>query len=83
MSSVEQLVERLSAEVAVATDRVHGLQVAAGQYAKGQEHRFQGFVALSERIDAIFQPRIKAFTNLNVFKNIPEKRRFGAKRGGR
>ncbi len=70
MSSVDRLVQRLSAEVAAATERVHVLQGKAGKYARGQEQRFQGFVALIERIDAIFQPRIKAFTNVNVFKDI-------------
>ena len=70
MSSVESLVQRLSAEVAAATERVHSLQAKAAQYARGQEQRFECFVALTKRIDAIFQPRIEAFTNVNVFKDI-------------
>jgi YHS domain-containing protein len=70
MSSVESLVERLSAEVAAVTERVHLLQAKAARYACGQEQRFECFVALIKRIDAIFQPRIKAFTNVNVFKTI-------------
>ena len=70
MSSVDQLVERLSAEVAAATERVHSLQTEAAKAFLGQEQRFMRFVALTERIHAILQPRIEAFTKVNVFKDI-------------
>ena len=55
----------------------------------GQEERFMRFVALTERIHVILQPRIEAFTKLNVFREItqnvglelrrPEERRFHGK----
>jgi YHS domain-containing protein len=70
MSPVDQLVQRLSAEVAAATERVHVLQTEAAKAFVGQEQRFMRFVALTERIHAILQPRIEAFTKVNVFKNI-------------
>jgi YHS domain-containing protein len=70
MSSVDQLVERLAAEVAAATDRIHLLQTEAARVFLGQEQRFLRFVALAERVHAILQPRIEAFTKVNVFKDI-------------
>src|SRR5512146_1988269 len=70
MSSVDQLVERLAREVAAATERVHSLQSEAAKVFLGQEQRFMRFVALAERIHAILQPRIEAFTKVNVFKDI-------------
>ena len=70
MSSVDQLVQRLSAEVAAATERVHVLQTEAAKAFVGQEQRFTRFVALTDRIHAILQPRIEAFTKVNVFKDI-------------
>jgi len=70
MSSVDQLVQRLSAEVAGATERIHVLQTEAAKAFIGQEQRFMRFVALAERIHAILQPRIEAFTKVNVFKDI-------------
>jgi len=70
MPSVDRLVQRLSAEVAAATERIHVLQAEAAKFGRGQEQRFERLVALAERIDALFQPRIKAFTNVNVFKDI-------------
>ena len=72
MSSVDQLVERLSAEVAAATERIHVLQTEAAKVFLGQEQRFMRFVALAERIHAILQPRIEAFTEVNVFKDIEQ-----------
>ena len=72
MSSVDQLVRRLSAEVAAATERVHVLQTEAAKAFVGQEQRFMRFVALAERIHAILQPRIEAFTKVNVFKDIEQ-----------
>jgi YHS domain-containing protein len=72
MSSVDQLVQRLSAEVAAATERIHVLQTEAVKVFLGQEQRFMRFVALAERIDAILQPRIDAFTEVNVFKDIAQ-----------
>lgn len=70
MSSVDPLVERLAAEVAAATERIHSLQTEAARVFLGQEQRFMRFVALAERIHAILQPRIEAFTKVNVFKDI-------------
>jgi YHS domain-containing protein len=70
MSSVDQLVQRLSAEVAEATARIHVLQTEAAKAFIGQEKRFLRFVGLTERIHAILQPRIEAFTMVNVFKDI-------------
>ena len=72
MSSVDQLVQRLSAEVAAATERIHVLQTEAAKVFLGQEQRFMHFVALAERIHAILQPRIDAFTGVNVFKHIAQ-----------
>ena len=72
MPSVDPLVERLSAEVAAATERIHVLQTEAAKVFLGQEQRFMQFVDLAERIHAILQPRIEAFTKLNVFKDIEQ-----------
>ena len=72
MSSVDQLVQRLSAEVAAVTERVHVLQTKAAKGFLDQEQRFVHFIALADRIDAILQPRIEAFTKLNVFKDIKQ-----------
>jgi len=72
MSSVDQLAQRLSAEVAAATERIHSLQAEAARVFAGQEQRFMRFVALAERIDAILQPRIETFTAVNVFKDIKQ-----------
>ena len=70
MSSVDQLVARLAAEVASATARVHSLQAEAAKVFLGQEQRFARFLALTDRIHAILQPRLAAFTEVNVFKDI-------------
>jgi len=72
MPSVNILVERLTAEVDELTERVHTLQAEAAKVFLGQEERFMRFVALTERIHAILQPRIEAFTKLNVFKDITQ-----------
>jgi YHS domain-containing protein len=70
MPAVNQLVQRLSDEVNVARERLHSLQAEATQVFHGQEERFKRFVALADRIRAIFQPRIAALTEVNVFKDI-------------
>ena len=72
MSSVDQLVERLSAEVAGATERIRVLQTEAAKAFVGQEQRVMRFVALTERIHALLQPRIEAFTEVDVFKDIEQ-----------
>ena len=72
MSSAAPLVERLAAEVAAATERIHSLQTEAARVFLGQERRFIRFVALADRIHAILQPRIEAFTKVNVFKDIEQ-----------
>ena len=71
-SSVDGLVERLGAEVAAATERIHVLQTDAAKAFIGQEQRFMHFIALAERIHAIMQPRIEAFTKVNVFKDLTQ-----------
>ncbi|MBN2293589.1 MAG: hypothetical protein JXM70_14260 [Pirellulales bacterium] len=70
MLSVDQLIQRLSAEVAAATERIHVLQNEAAKVFLGQEQRFVRFIAVAERINAILLPRIEAFTKVNVFKDI-------------
>lgn len=72
MLSVQQLVERLAAEVAAATERVHSLQTEAARVFVGHEERFMRFVALTERIHGILQPRIEAFTKVNVFREVTQ-----------
>ena len=72
MSSVDQLVQRLSAEVAAVAERVHVLQTKAAKGFLKQEQRFVHFIALADRIHALLQPRIEAFTKLNVFKDIKQ-----------
>ena len=69
-SSPEKLIQRLAAEVAAATERIHAIQTEAAKAFLGQEQRFVRFIALTERIHAILQPRIEAFTKVNVFKDI-------------
>ncbi|MEN6498101.1 MAG: hypothetical protein ABFD16_27700 [Thermoguttaceae bacterium] len=80
MPSVDQLVRRLSDEITAARERVHSLQTEATQVFHDQEERFKRFVALADRIRAIFQPRIEALTELTVFKDI--KQTMGLERQG-
>lgn len=77
MSSVDQLVARLAAEVALATERVHSLQTEAARVFLGQEQRFVRFLALTDRIHALLQPRLAAFTKVNVFKDIQQSVNLG------
>jgi YHS domain-containing protein len=76
-ASVEQLTERLAAEVAAATERINSLQNEAAKVFLGQEERFMHFMALAQRIHAILQPRIEAFAEVNVFKDIQQSVRLG------
>ena len=69
-TSPEKLIQRLATEVAAATERIHVIQTEAAKAFLGQEQRFVRFIALTERIHAILQPRIEAFTKVNVFKGI-------------
>ena len=69
-SSVDHLVRRLSDEAAAASERVHELQTEAAKAFADHEQRFIRFVALAERIQAILRPRIEAFAELDVFKDI-------------
>mgnify|MGYP001826306182 CR=1 FL=1 len=46
MSSVDQFVQRLSAEVDATTERIHKRQTEAAKVFLGQEQRFMRFVAL-------------------------------------
>ena len=66
----DKLIQRLAAEVAAATERIHAIQTEAAKAFLGQEQRFLRFVALTERIHTILQPRIEAFTKVDVFKGI-------------
>lgn len=70
MPSVERLVQRLSDEINSAKERLHSLQTKATLVFHDQELRFMRFVALAERIRAIFQPRIEALAKIYVFKDI-------------
>lgn len=70
MSSVDQLVQRLAAEVTAAGERIHSLQTEANQVFRDQAQRFKRFGALADRIRAIFQPRIEALAKVNVFMDI-------------
>jgi YHS domain-containing protein len=72
MPSVDQLVQRLAAEVAAATERIHALQTEATKIFFDQEKRFTRFVALTDCIHAILEPRLTAFTKVNVFKDIKQ-----------
>jgi YHS domain-containing protein len=72
MSSIDRLVQRLSSEVAAATERVHALQAEAAKAFIEQEQRFMRFIALAECVQAILQPRIEAFTAVNVFKDVKQ-----------
>lgn len=80
MPSVDQLVQRLSDEIEAARERLHSLQTEATQVFHDQEKRFKRFVALADRIRAIFQPRIEALKEVNVFKDI--KKSMGLERQG-
>ena len=73
MSPVVPLVERLAAEVTAATERIHALQNEAAKVFLGQEQRFVRFLALTDRIHAILQPRLAEFTEVSVFKDIHQK----------
>lgn len=70
MPSIDQLVARLSEEMDAAKDRLHSLQAEATQVFHDREQRFKCFVALADRIRAIFQPRIEALTKVSIFKDI-------------
>jgi YHS domain-containing protein len=71
-TAVGALVRRLSAEVDAATKRVHLLRTEAAQAFVGQEERFMRFIALTDRIHAIFKPRLAALLTLSVFKDITQ-----------
>jgi YHS domain-containing protein len=71
-ASVAGLVSRLSAEVASAAKRIHELQTEAAKEFLGQEQRSMLFVPLADRIQEILQPRIDAFMNVDVFKDIQQ-----------
>jgi YHS domain-containing protein len=71
-SSVEQLVQRLTAEVDAAAERVHSLQTEAAKVFVGQEQRLTRFVAVADRIHAVLLPRLEAFTNVDVFQDITQ-----------
>ncbi len=66
------LVERLSAEVTGARERIQSLQTEAAEAFAGQEQRFMQFVAVADRIHAILLPRLEVFTKVEVFKDIKQ-----------
>ena len=70
VSSVDAFVERLDAEVSTARQRVRSLQTKAAKAFAGQEQRFIDFITVADRVHAILLPRLKAFTKVDVFKNI-------------
>jgi len=72
VSSVDAFVERLGAEVSAARERVQSLQTKAAEAFAGQEQRFMNFVSVADRIHSILLPRLKAFTKVDVFKNIAQ-----------
>ncbi|MCA9214296.1 MAG: hypothetical protein KDB27_14590, partial [Planctomycetales bacterium] len=72
VSSVDELVERLGAEVSTARERVRSLQTKAAKAFAGQERRFRDFVIVADRVHAILLPRLKALTKLEVFKDIKQ-----------
>jgi len=71
-SAVDALVQRLMAEVDTATKRVHSLRTEAAKTFVGQEERFMRFVALTDRIHAIFKPRLAALLTLSAFQDIQQ-----------
>lgn len=70
--SVERLVQRLVAEMNAAEQRVQARQTEPANVLAGQKHRLLRFVAVADRIHAILQPRLQAFTNVYAFKNIKQ-----------
>ncbi len=85
MLSTDRLVQRLSVEVATATERIQSLQKEAGRAFVEQEQRFLRFMALTDSIHEILHPRLETFLQLNVFKDVTQfvrlSRRSGVKRG--
>ncbi len=71
-SAVDGLVQRLSAEVDAATNRVHLLRTEAAKAFVGQEDRFVHFIALTDRVHAILKPRLAVLFTLDAFKDIKQ-----------
>lgn len=81
MPSVDQLVQRLSDEIAAAVERLDVLRTEASRvFIHDQDQRFKRFVALAGRIRDMLQLRIEAITEVNVFKDA--KRSHGLERQG-
>lgn len=72
LPSLEGFVQRLSAEVAAAAERVRVLQAEAAKSFVGQELRGRRFVAVADRIHAILLPRLEAFTKVEVFQDFKQ-----------
>jgi YHS domain-containing protein len=72
ISSVDELVARLGAEVSPARERVRSLQTKSAEAFAGQEERFIHFVAVADRIHSILLSRLDAFTKLDVFKDFKQ-----------
>jgi YHS domain-containing protein len=70
--AVDRLVQRLSAEVDAATKRVQSLRAEAAKAFVGQEERFMRFMALTDRIHSLLQPRLEALFTLSMFKTIKQ-----------
>lgn len=70
--AVQQLVQRIAAEVDAAAERVRALQAEAeADYSSG-EQRFNQFVATAQRIQAILEPRLQALTTVSVFTDVKQ-----------
>lgn len=68
--SIDQLMERLGAEVDAAEKRVQSLQSEAAKVIVGRDRRMARFVAVADQIDAILRPRLEAMRSLDVFKDF-------------
>lgn len=69
---LEKLVNRLFAEVDAADGRVRSLRTEAAKLFVEQKQRLMRFVAVADRIHAVLLPRLEAFTNVDVFKDIKQ-----------
>ncbi len=69
---VNQLVQRLSAEVDTAEQRVLSLQTEAENTYFGQGHRLMRFVTTADRIHVILLSRLQAFMSMSVFSDVQQ-----------
>lgn len=83
MCSVDRLVQRLSAEVASADERVHALQVGANTVFRLKEQRVKRFAAMAERVLASLQLRIETLMKYLAFNHVPKLMRLDRHGGER